>query len=290
MEELGTLYRHLASDLAIAQRDFPGDRVLLYLNQLFARAHAQVYRGSAGAWRRIARFFLAEFPQVYRAHLPFILTSAVLFFLPGLIAFFGVQANADLEAALVQPRLAELIKRQEMWTEIPGLVRPLASSFIMTNNIQVAFLAFAGGALLGLGSAYVLIFNGLHLGGVAGLCHQYGLSLPLWSFVAPHGAIELTVIVIAGGAGLMLGWALLSPGLRSRPDALSVVGGQAAKLLVGCVPLLIIAGTIEGFISPSSLMVELKFAIGALTGVALHLFLLLAGRTPTRPRGAPVAL
>jgi len=278
LEELGALYRRLASDLAIAQRDYPGDRVLLYLNQFFARAHAQVYRGPAGAWRRLARFFLVEFPQVYRANLRLMLAAALLFFGPALAAFFAVKLSEPVQRALVPPGLAELIRHGQMWTDVEEGLRPVASSFIMTNNIQVAFLAFAGGVLLGLGSAYVLLMNGLLLGAVAGMCDRYGLSLALWSFVAAHGAIELSVIVIAGGAGLMLGWALLHPGLRARSEALSQAAGQAARLLVGCIPLLVIAGTIEGFVSPSTLLPGVKLAIGAATGVGLHTFLLAAGR------------
>ena len=221
VEELGRLYRRAASDLAIAQRDYPGDRVVLYLRQVFSRAHAQVYRAPTGVWRRVLDFFLVEFPQVYRANLACMLASMALFVLPGLLAFFAVQASDTVAGAILPPGLIALIKRGQMWTSIDPEIRPVASSFIMTNNIQVAFLAFAGGVLFGLGSAYVLMMNGLVLGGVAGLCQQYGLSLALWSFVAPHGAIELSVIVISGGSGLMLGWALLSPGLQTRAEALS---------------------------------------------------------------------
>jgi uncharacterized membrane protein SpoIIM required for sporulation len=287
LEELGQLYRHVASDLAIAQRDFPGDRVALYLNQLFGRAHAQVYRGGTGTWRRIGAFFLVEFPQVYRANRWFMAAAAALFVLPALVAFFAVQISQELQQALLPQTLIEMVQRGEMWTDIPDRVRPVASSFIMTNNIQVAFLAFAGGVLLGLGSAYVLVMNGLLIGAVAGLCEQYGLSLGLWSFVAAHGAIELSVIMIAGGAGLMLGWALISPGLRGRPEALSIAATQAGKLLIGCIPLLVIAGIIEGFVSPSDLLPEVKFATGLATGIALHTFLIRAGRGQPSPLSAP---
>jgi len=148
--------------------------------------------------------------------------------------------------------LIPLIKRGEMWTDIPAQVRSIASSFIMTNNIQVAFLAFAGGVLFGLLSGYVLLFNGLTLGVIGALCQRYGLALPFWSFVLPHGVIELSVIFIAGGSGLMLGHALLSPGLLRRRDALAQAAQKAVRLIIGSVPLLVIAGTIEGFISPSA--------------------------------------
>jgi uncharacterized membrane protein SpoIIM required for sporulation len=156
------------------------------------------------------------------------------------------------------------------------------ASFIMTNNLQVAFLAFAGGTLFGLGTALVLVWNGLSIGAVAGLASLYGLGPELADFVAAHGGIELSVIFIAGGAGLRLGHALLRPGLLPRRQALTGAARRAVRLLFGCVPLLVVAGTIEGFLSPSPLPTGLKLAVGAGSTAVLYAYLLLAGRSPHR--------
>jgi uncharacterized membrane protein SpoIIM required for sporulation len=236
-------------------------------------------RGSAGVWWRVLCFFLIEFPQVYRAELRFMLASLVLFAGPALAAFIGVQKSDELARRLLSPQLIALIQQWQGGTGADPGLRPVASPFILVNNLEVGLLSFAGGVVFGLGSAYVLAMNGLALGAMAGLCQQYGLSLAFWSFVAPHGAIELSVIVIAGGAGLMLGWALLHPGPRNRAEALSTAAMRAVKLLVGCLPLLVLAGLIEGFLSPSAAPPEVKLAVGLLTGVALHSFLLAGGRT-----------
>ncbi|RMF07684.1 MAG: hypothetical protein D6763_11775 [Alphaproteobacteria bacterium] len=120
------------------------------------------------------------------------------------------------------------------------------------------------------------------LGVVAGAAQAYGFSGNLWGFVAAHGVIELSVIIIAGGAGLQLGWAVARPGLISRRAALMLAARRAVRLLLGCALLLIIAGAIEGFISPSDLSLVLKCAVALLSGTALYTYLLLAGRERKR--------
>ena len=142
----------------------------------------------------------------------------------------------------------------------------------------MAFLAFAGGVLLGLGTVYVLVSNGLALGSVLGAAHFYGVAPLLWSFVSPHGYLELTCIVIAGAAGLMLGDAMLRPGLLLRREALARAARRAVELVLGAAPVLIVAGLIEGFVSPSDLPVAAKLVIGPLTGAVLYALLLSVGR------------
>jgi uncharacterized membrane protein SpoIIM required for sporulation len=154
----------------------------------------------------------------------------------------------------------------------------------MTNNIRVAIFAFGGGILFGLGTVVALVENGLMLGATSGLAIQHGLGGALISFVSPHGGIEMTVIFISGGAGLRLGHALLSPGLVTRRSALTAAATGAVPLLFGCVPLLIIAGTLEGFVSPSGIPNLAKFAIGASALILLYTYLLRAGRAEQPPQ------
>ncbi len=278
--EMGYLYRRAVADLAIARRDLPHDRVCLYLNQLVARAHGVVYRSETGDWRRIVDFFRRGFPALFRAALPFTAAACVIFMLAALAAFLAVRLVPASIPYLVPAEILSTVKQQRMWTEETMLPSSLMASVIMANNIQVALLAFAGGALFGLLTFYIMVTNGLSIGAIGGICAAYGLSLRLWSFVAPHGVIELTVIFIAGGCGLRIGDALLRPGLHTRMDALRQAAHQVVRLLFGCVPLLVIAGVIEGFISPSALPPAAKLAIGALSGVLLYSYLFLAGRKP----------
>jgi uncharacterized membrane protein SpoIIM required for sporulation len=157
------------------------------------------------------------------------------------------------------------------------------ATLIFTNNIQVAFLAFAGGVLFGLGTVYVLISNGLALGGVLGAAQFYGVAPLLWAFISPHGYLELTCIVIAGAAGLMLGDALLRPGLLQRREAIARAARRAVELVLGAAPVLIVAGLIEGFVSPSEIATPVKLVLGPLAGLALFALLFTVGHQ-TRPR------
>jgi uncharacterized membrane protein SpoIIM required for sporulation len=152
----------------------------------------------------------------------------------------------------------------------------------MTNNISVSFLAFALGITFGLGTLYLMVFNGLMVGTLAGLCYTHGLGIPFWSFVLPHGVIELTAIFIAGGAGFLLGGALLFPGDLPRKDALPKRARQAGRLILGCVPLLVIAGIVEAFFSPIQVHAGLKFGMAGLL-LALLLCYLLLPRPAPRP-------
>ncbi|MFL7793661.1 MAG: stage II sporulation protein M [Anaerolineae bacterium] len=284
IERLSRLYRAVTSDLALAQRDFPGHKVTIYLNQLVARAHAVVYRGEPMAYNRLLRFATAGFPRAYRQASPFILAAALLFLLPALIAGVGAGWQPESARWLLPEQAQELIpdiEDQDLWTDIPVQERPYASSFIMQNNIQVAFLAFGGGMLLGLYTVWIMVFNGLIIGGLTGLTAHYGVGFELWTFVIGHGIIELSTIFIAGGAGLMLGWAIIRPGLMSRRDALTVAARKAVRLVIGCVPLLVIAGVIEGFISPAEgIPWPVKWGIGLGSGLLLYAYLFLAGRRP----------
>lgn len=281
IEQLGALYRRATADLALVRRDHPGTPLAGYLNGLVARAHARVYRGAPLSRRAVADFYRAGLPRLYRRILPWTAAAFALFAAPAAAAFVLAWRSPDVLTLLFGPQLqplAEQVERGEMWTAIEPAMRSAAASGILTNNIGVTFKAFGGGILLGVLTVWVLVQNGLLIGGIFGLLAHHGMALRLVDFIAGHGPVELSVIFAAGGAGLYMADAILRPGLRRRTDALADHARDAAMLVVGCAPFLVGAGLIEGFVSPSALPLWVKAAVGASTGVGLHAYWLAAGR------------
>jgi uncharacterized membrane protein SpoIIM required for sporulation len=282
--ELGDLYRHTTSDLAVAQRDFPDDRLVLYLNGLLARAHPFLYRQQIMDIARAGRFVRYGFPEGYRQAGRYIGFACAAFVVAAVVAAILVAWHPSLADTLMPGEaqaLRAVMEHHHLWVKSATEHHSVAANYIMLNNILVAVYAFAGGVLLGVPALLVIVQNGIMLGVVGAMVAQYGLSLPFWTFVAPHGVIELSVIFIAGGAGMMVGDAVLRPGLLPRGEALVRAAQHAARLLFGCIPLLIIAGTIEGFFSPSDAPDALKLLVAALVGVLLYSYLL-GSRTTVR--------
>ena len=275
LNRLGYLYRRVTSDLAVARRDFPQDRCVPYLNELASRAHATVYQTSPFKRGSLRQFLHFGFPTLFRENISFIGASFLMFIVAFAAAYWIGLTTPELAEKLIPEDTVSHIKKLEdgTWNDTSAERRNLFASFVMTNNIRVAFFAFAWGIMFMVGTAYILVFNGIHIGAVAGLCHANGVSLALWSFVSPHGYIELTTIFIAGGAGLKLGYSLISPSLYTRKRALTDAARIAVQLLGGCVALLIVAGTIEGFVSPSELPSAVKIGFGAVTGILLFTYL-----------------
>ena len=275
LNRLGYLYRRVTSDLAVARRDFPQDRCVPYLNELASRAHATVYQTSPFKRGSLRQFLHFGFPTLFRENISFIGASFLMFIVAFAAAYWIGLTTPEFAEKLIPEDTVSHIKKLEdgTWNDTSAERRNLFASFVMTNNIRVAFFAFAWGIMFMVGTAYILVFNGIHIGAVAGLCHANGVSLALWSFVSPHGYIELTTIFIAGGAGLKLGYSLISPSLYTRKRALTDAARIAVQLLGGCVALLIVAGTIEGFVSPSELPSAVKIGFGAVTGILLFTYL-----------------
>lgn len=280
VRELGRIYRRTASDLAIARAESRDPRLVNYLNSLVIRAHGRIYRANAQGGARLKRFFTHEFPQTFRDTWRYTAVSFSVFMLFSVIGFVGSYYDAEFsELVGVSPAFRELfIETQTHWWEDLNEANQIGASSIFTHNIQVTIYTFAFGALFGLGTLFYLAFNGLNIASVVALTYRAGFGNDLVTFMAAHGVIELSCIFIAGGAGLLIGSALVLPGDLSQGDALRSRGKQAILLMMGIAPLLVLAGIVEGFISPALIDPRIKFAIAGITGVALYLYLLFAGR------------
>jgi uncharacterized membrane protein SpoIIM required for sporulation len=284
LEEIAFLYRSVTTDLAAAQTRGYSAELVAYLNRITARAYAVVHVGSARAgWSNVATFFASTLPREVRASWRIIAATTALFLVATVVSYWLVAERTNNVYALLPDAQIPAISKSLHDSNF-GFDRnyaPEVSSLIITNNIKVAMVAFAGGiATLGIATVWAIFTNGLMLGGTAALFTHKGFGLDFWATIAPHGVIELTSIQIAGAAGLQFAQAILAPGRLRRIDAIRTAGRRAGVLMIGVAGLLVVAGMIEGFVSPQRISIELRLSIGALTAVLLFSYFGLAGREP----------
>lgn len=273
LQELSLLYRQTAADLAAIREDRGSVHFARYINQLLVRAHNTIYSGHRASPMAVVSFFWKTYPAAFRRNLRHCLLATAIFAVAGVVGAVLTYQNPDFKVKLLGPEMVETIDRHQMWTQSIVGIKPLASSAIMTNNMTVGFTTFALGITGGLGTIYMMAFNGLLIGVIGTACWLSGMSLQLWSFVAPHGVLELPAIFIAGGAGFRIAQGLLFPGVLPRRDSLARAGVEAVQLLLGTIPILIIAGLIEAFVSPTGLAIPLKSSMAAALFVLLNLYL-----------------
>jgi len=273
IRELASLYRSVAADLARAQTHKVGNTLTQSLHFLTTRAYTQIYQGSRRQeWQAVVEFYSWGLPAVVQQTFLYIATATATFLLGGLIAWWYAWQDPTFISLLVPESLISQVRDEhKLWMGSIVGIEPLASSNITINNLSVSFGAIAGGMTAGIYTTFLLFFNGLLIGALATLVSQNNLAYPFWAFVFPHGSLELPAIFFAGGAGFLLARAILFPGKYRRRDALQFYGSLAVQLLFGIIPMLIIAGTIEGFISPNpSISSTFKY----LLGMSLFVFLL----------------
>ena len=280
LQELIALYRATTGDLAFAQTHYRGTTLLLFLHQLVARAHNQIYRPHRFSLAAAVGYFRNEVPRAIRAHLQAIAWSAIVFFLGTALGLSAVQFDERAATVILPASVLNSIYSGQMWTGgiFSVVPAPVSSTFIFTSNISIALLAFAGGLSCGVVTAWILFQNGFMLGVIFKLCADYGLLAALLEFVAGHGLLEISAIIVSGGAGFVVANSLLNPGPYLRRDALAQQGRSALRMAIGCVPALVTAGCIEAFISPSHAAVGIKVALGLTLGVVFWLYLLATGR------------
>lgn len=283
LRQLHEDYRRTAADLAYAQTHYPEGRSLDYLNALVGRAHAELYgatpRRLSSAWE----FVVSGYPTLVRTYAREVWLAAALLFGAGALGFLLAHINYPLARLFIPEALrdgvGDSLERSGDLHAMTASVAPLISAGITANNIQVALVAFAGGVTFGALTVYALTINGLLIGALAGLFDKAGGNLYFWSLIVPHGSLEIPAIVLAGGAGLVMGRALLAPGDLPRGDALKRVSPDALRLLLGTIPLFVIAGFIEAFVTPLPIPELLKLALGGALAALFVAYVTLAGRS-----------
>jgi uncharacterized membrane protein SpoIIM required for sporulation len=279
IQELALLYRQIAADLASVREDSTSTNLAHYLNQLLGRAHNIIYMGRKTESRNILAFYRYTYPAIFRQTFSNTLAAFVIFLCAAVAGVLLTLSDPSFSRHLLGPRMIQSIEQHKMWTESVVTVKPVASSQILTNNLSVSMLTYALGITAGIGTIWMMLLNGLLIGVVGTACWQGNMSLLLWSFVAAHGVLELPAIFIAAGAGFVIARGLLFPGALPRSESLVRAGKLSAQLFFGTIPLLLIAGFIEGFISPSDVPISLKFALAAGLFTLLVLYLGFSGKS-----------
>jgi uncharacterized membrane protein SpoIIM required for sporulation len=281
VSEFSELFRSLCYDLAtVRSRDW-GSGLDRYLNDLVVRGHGTFYGSAPRRRGAIVRFLTVEFPRLLRENAAYFWVSLVLFAAPFATSWALVERNPSL-ASRVYPG-SVLAQAEEMYSQDlsdedrPQMESAMAGHYVY-NNISIAFRCFALGIFLGVGTVYVLVFNGIALGTFAGYVIARGHGENFLSFVVSHGSFELTAIVISGAAGLILGHAILAPGRLSRSQSLRRRGLVAIQLVMGAGAMLAVAALIEAFWSPSSLPPQIKYIGGGVLWSVVAAYLTLAGR------------
>jgi len=290
VKDVCRLYRQATIDLSRARTDGDDPDLVRYLNMLAARAHGQVYRTRPVDVSKVFTFLATGFPRLVRQHARPILAASAVFLFTCLASCLAVVRQPELAYSLFDENVVEYenLRLERQRGEYKGnftfdlKASPLVAVAIIGNNVRVAIMAFALGALLCLPGILLLIHNGRMLGTLLGLVINHGYFTAFNSLILCHGVLELTAICIAGGTGMMLGWALIAPGRLPRREALRRQAGDAFGLLAGCAAMLVIAGLIEAFVTPH-FSAGVRWSVAGASALCLVAYFGWAGRRNSGP-------
>ncbi len=279
ISEFSSLYRSLCFDLSLVQSRDWGLTVSRYLNDLAARGHNCFYRSKPGSLMTVVRFITADFPKLLRANIAYFWFALALAVIPGLVAGILIAYDVDWASRIVASEHQAMFDKMYSGEMKRGEdADAMMAGFYVHNNIGIALRCYATGAFAGLGTIFFLIYNSIFLGAVTSFVAVKGHGERFFSFVIGHGSFELTAIVVAGAAGLILGHAIVCPGEHSRWDNLRLRGLVSVKIALGSAFMLAVAALIEGFWSPSGVPPVLKFIVGGILWFVVFAYLTFAGR------------
>lgn len=276
--EMVRLYQQASTDLSVARSTYGDGALIAHLSQLVSSSGTAIYGSRPRRWRDIGRFFSHTFPAaVYRAR-RFIAVSAILTLLPALATGLWISESPTAAERIAPPAFRDAYLNNDFEEYYESENASQFSAKVYTNNVQVSITAYALGIFGGIPTAYVLITNGVNLGFAGGLFHHFDQAGKFWGLITPHGLVEMSSVIIAGGAGLQVGWALIAPGDRRRSKALAEEGKRAVVLIFGLFFSLAIAGFIEGFVTGQPWPTWFRVGIGVIAEVAFVWYLVVRGR------------
>ena len=283
LERLSIDYRKILPDHALAGARFPGTRAAQSLQRLAIRANHLLQWGEERPRLSPLHFYGTVFPERFRGLAGELVVCALLMASAALLGLTMTAIDPGVGTSFLGPEAIAGLERGEIWTDQVRGASSLFSSLIATNNMKVAMTAWAGGVIAGLGAFTVLFFNGFMLGAVVITTVHFGMGWALLDFIAAHGPLELSLIVVTAAAGVHVGRAILSPGVVPRSVRVQDAATRSALVLLGCLPWFLVLGLVEGFVSPAPTVSPfLKIAFGLL----LEAFFLLIALRPPRPAAA----
>lgn len=278
LNELVALYQRTSTHLSLARTYARDPGLVARLTGLVASAAAVVYGTRPRTLRAFGRFFTATFPAAVWHLRRFVAVSALLLIVPAVAVGLWLDTSPSAVDAAAPAAVREAFLEEDFEAYYSSAPASEFAAQVFTNNVRVAVLAFAGGILACLPTAFVLAFNGANVGVAGGLFAAAGESPRFFGLILPHGLLELTAVAIAGAAGLALGWSWLVPGDRSRRDALAEEGRRAVVVILGLVAAFLAAGLVEGFVTGRPWPTALRVGIGTAVWVAFGLYLCSLGR------------
>lgn len=284
-QQFAALFRKVCHFHALAQERHYSSFLVDHLDNLVTRAHQQIYRRKHPILQPLIQFVVTDFPALVRAEKQAVMWAALLFVAPLLMFFIGAQIAPELVYTVLAPeQTADMESMYDPANKVLGKARDSDTNwgmfgFYIYNNISVAFRTFASGLLLGVGSGFFLTYNGALIGAVAAHLTNVGFTTTFFTFVVGHGSFELTAIVLAGAAGLKLGYSLLVPGQLTRLESLKNASHIAIRLVYGVILMLVIAAFIEAFWSSNNIFAPWqKYTVGGFLWLVVFAYLLLSGR------------
>ena len=264
------IFRQTSHHLAYARTHYPKSNLVSYLNSLLSKCHSHVYAVKKVSPSILLKYIVYDFPKLLKEYKWYIILSFSFFAIGAILSMILVSININNATMFLPENLIATIKSGKsgggQWNY------PLMSSYIMVNNISVSLKAFAMGITLGIGTIYVLFFNGAMIGALTALVYKYGNPVNYWSLILPHGFIELTAIFISGAAGIIIAKSILLPGKYSRKHSLIKGAKESISLIIGVIFMLVIAGIIEGFFTPLDISELSKLIFAAISAIILTVY------------------
>ncbi len=278
LDELIALYQRTSGHLSLVRTNYREPAVVAELTRVLARARGVIYRPRSNPVASLGRFVSQTFPAAVWAIRWTAAVAALAFLVPAFVVGVWLTNDQTARESAIPAETAALIAEREFADYYSSDAAANFQANVTTNNIRVSLLSFASGVLLGVPTLLLLMFNGFHVGQMGAVMHAYGQGPQFWGLITPHGLLEITSLLLAGAAGLRLGWAIISPGDRRRGDVLSEEGLRSVTVALGLVVTFAIAGFVEAWVTPSALPTAARVGIGALIEVAFVLYVVTFGR------------